>query len=220
MKRISLFLSFFLGLPKTLFFNFKLLPFKDAIFLPVWVSRNVFLKNTTGKLFLGAVKPGIVRIGFGDVGVFDKKVSRTIWDVSGEARFVGSAHIGHGSKLSVSGMIEFGENFVVTAESVFIAANQICFGQNVLVSWQVTFMDTDFHSIFDNNDKRINEDDEIVIGDEVWIGFGATLLKGSGLADGSVVASRSLISKKYTEPFCLLGGVPATVLRKGIRWEM
>lgn len=220
MNRIKFIFSLFLGLPKTIFFNFKLLPLNVAIFLPVWVSRKVILKNTSGELVLASIKPGIVRIGFGDVGVFDKKISRTIWDVSGVARFSGRAHIGHGSKLSVSGVIDFGKNFVVTAESTFIASKRISFGSNVLVSWWVTFMDTDFHSIFDDNNVRINEDHEITVGSNVWIGFGASLLKSAVVPDGSVVASKSLISREYTESATLLGGVPAKVLRQRIRWEM
>ena len=43
---------YFLGLPKTICFNFKYFPFKQAVRLPILVSHRVVLKSLKGKIIL------------------------------------------------------------------------------------------------------------------------------------------------------------------------
>lgn len=115
---------FFRVILRTLYFNFKVLPLKQAIKLPIFLSRKVYLRKISGKIVLeGDVYPGMVRIGFNDVGIFDNKVSRTILTIFGTLIFKGEADIGHGSKLSVggNGVLVLGENFKISAESSIIA---------------------------------------------------------------------------------------------------
>ena len=65
----------------------------------------------------------MISIGYGEVGIFDMKRSRSIWQVYGEVVFKGKANIGHGSKISVdkNGTLELGNNFKTTAESAIVS---------------------------------------------------------------------------------------------------
>ena len=79
---------------KTIYFNFTYLPFKQAILLPIAVSRHVFLLKTKGKIIIEMpVRPGIIKIGYKGVGLFDHKRSRSIWEVSGTVIFKGKTFI-------------------------------------------------------------------------------------------------------------------------------
>ena len=111
-------LHIFCSIPKTLRFNLHYFPFKTALRCPVIVSRRVYLRELHGKVSLPEkADTGSIRIGFGDVGHYDRKRSRTIWQVSGEVNFKGKASIGHGSKISVRGKLALGDGFNITAES-------------------------------------------------------------------------------------------------------
>lgn len=53
----------------------------------------------------------------------------------------------------------------------------------------------------------------IVIGNDVWLGRGVTVLSGVRIGDGAVVGARSLVVKDV-EPYTIVGGVPARLIRK------
>jgi acetyltransferase-like isoleucine patch superfamily enzyme len=224
-RRLYLYL---LGLPKTIFFNFWYLPFKDAIRLPVVVSHRVWLMQLSGKVKIADVSTGAVKIGFGEVGIFDQHRSRTIWQVSGTMEFKGRAKIGHGNKLSVSGHLSLGHGFCITAESAIVAHQSITIGDDVLISWDALVMDTDFHHIYQANTMNRGSDDKssptnipmpVTIGNKVWIGCRALILKGVKIADGVVIAAASSVTKSIDIPHAMAGGSPAQVIREGVRWE-
>ena len=209
-----------LGLPKTLLFNFKYLPWREAVKLPFTVSHRVWFLELSGTVSIrGEVRPGMIEIGFGEVGIFDQHRSRTIWQVSGTVEFKGDAHIGHGSKISVAGKLVLGRNFTITAESSIVAAKEVLIGDDVLLAWDVLLMDTDFHQILDSEGRRVNPDAPVVICDRVWIGCRSLVLKGVRVADGVVVAAGSVVSKSVTLENSVIGGSQISVLRENISWK-
>ena len=207
---------------KTIYFNMKYLPFKMAIKFPFFLSRNVLLKKVSGKLKIPEkYYPGIIKIGFGDVGIYDKKLSKSIWEVKGCIEFTGLTNIGHGTRISVgeNGTLQFGANFNITAESSIVCFHKITFGDDCLLSWDVLMMDTDFHKIR-KAEKQVNSDRSIVIGNHVWIGARCLILKGSSVPDGAVVAAGSVVNKTFTKQNCILAGVPAKIVNEDIEWTL
>ncbi|MFA5404485.1 MAG: acyltransferase [Ignavibacteria bacterium] len=160
-------------------------------------------------------------IGYKNVGVFDEKYSRTILELRGKIIFEGNAFIGHGSKICVneSGILKFGKNTTISAESSIICYKSISFGNDCLISWENLFLDTDFHSIYDSDNNRINNDDSIIIENNVWIGCRCSILKGTHLKNYTIVAPHSLISRNYNGENQIIGGVPAMILKKGVSWK-
>jgi acetyltransferase-like isoleucine patch superfamily enzyme len=53
---------------------------------------------------------------------------------------------------------------------------------------------------------------KVTIGKDVWIGSGCIILPGKTIGEGAVVAAGSVVSKDV-EPFTIVGGVPAKVLK-------
>lgn len=209
-----------ISLYKTLRFNFHYFKLKDAIRLPVIVSRHVLINNLRGQVRLECkVQPGGIRIGFRSVPVFDRFRSRTVLNVGGGTIiFKGRAVLGQGTRIGTGGILTFGENFQVTAETTIICDESITFGRDVLCSWQCQIMDTDFHQIIDNGEIKSNTS-PINIGDHVWIGSRVIINKGTEIPANSVIASGSVVAGKFTEPDTLLAGVPATVKKKNINWK-
>lgn len=208
------------SIPKTLRFNLHYFPLKTALKLPVVVSHRTYLRELHGKVELPEkVERAMIKIGFGDVGHYDRKRSRSIWQVSGTVTFGGKASIGHGSKLSVRGNLCLGDGFNMTAESAIVCAKEIRFGRDCLLSWDILVMDTDEHPLYNKENERINPDKAILVGDHVWIGCKCVLLKGAEVPDNTVVAAGTLLTSSFTGEHQVIGGNPPTVLKQDIRWE-
>ena len=134
-----------LSLPKSIYFNFKYLGIKDGWKIPVLISYNTYLMETRGRVLIeGPLSFGMVRIGFGGIGLFDKR-NRTIWHVySGTVRFNDGIRIGYGSKISVTnGCLIIGKNVRITASTQIACNKKICIGDDSLISWDNIIMDTD-----------------------------------------------------------------------------
>lgn len=63
-----------------------------------------------------------------------------------------------------------------------------------------------------DEEKRPQDDQDIVIEDDVWIGANVTILKGVTVHSGSVLAAGAVVNRDVP-PFAIVGGVPARVLK-------
>ena len=206
---------------KTIYFNFKYFPLTKAIKLPILVSKNVSLKRMKGKIEIkDKMSFGLIKIGFGDTSIFDRKRDRTIWDVSGIIVFDGKAFIEHGAKLSIhtNAVLEIGLSLFINSATSIVCAKSIKIGKNCLISWECIIIDTDFHKIFFQG-NQINNDQKITIGDNVWIGMRSLILKGSSIPDGSVIAAGSIVTKPLLQSNAIYGETPAKLLKKDIEWK-
>lgn len=222
LKLLKIF-EIFLGLPKSLYFNIYYFGFIRGIKLPILLSNKVKLLKLSGIIELNEnnFKIGIIKIGFPSVGVFDYKNSRSIWEVYGKIKLKENIVMGQGTKISVlkNGVLEIGRNVCITGESTIICRKKIKFGDNCLISWENLFMDTDFHSIKDFDNKILNPDKEIEIGDKVWIGNRSTILKGTIVKNDSVIASNSRVSTKFNSEKVIIAGNPGEIIKENIEWE-
>ena len=152
------------------------------------------------------------KIGFGSVGIFDKRYERSILQIDGIIELKGKCSMGQGARICVTknAVLSFGDNFINSAAGNVICADRIIIGDNVLVSWNTTIMDTDWHRIVNVQTKEIFEQTRnIYIGNNVWIGMGASVLKGSVIPNGCIIASNAVITKVFNNENSLLAGNPA-----------
>ncbi|WP_300668868.1 hypothetical protein [Desulfoluna sp.] len=220
-KKLILFFRYVLAIPKTLIFNFRYFKLPVALKFPVIVSHNTRFIHLGGRIEIGVIKPGIVRIGFGSVDTIDFKSRRTLFMLDGTLRFRGKAKIGYGSALSVTGTLDIGHNFQISSASTIICAEAITIGNDTLLSWDILIMDTDQHTISCQlSEKRVNPNKRITIGDHVWIGARCTILKGSVIPGNTVVASATLFSgNTFDEEHTAIGGTPPAILKTNIQWH-
>ncbi len=212
------------SIPKTILFNFKYLKFNQAIRLPFKISYKVILKSVKGKIELNIKKlnRGIIRIGFGDVAIFDNKKSKSIWNVNGCVIFNGECNIGHGSKIDVgsNARLVIGDKFTITSESTIICKKEVIIGDNCLISWDVLIMDTDFHKIFDRKGTMLNPDKSVIIGNRVWIGCRSVLLKGALIGDECIIAANSVVTKACPGKNKIYGSNPIIELKGEVSWGL
>lgn len=147
--------------------------------------------------------------------------------------------VGEGCLITASFVVETGHGKITVGDNTFIGgglfvcAEQIDIGSDVMFSWGCTVIDTDAHSL----DWRKRQNDvkdwkrgvtegavgkykdwsavtskKITVGNRAWIGFNTILLKGVNIGEGAVVAAGSVVTRDV-EPYTLVGGNPARLIK-------
>ncbi len=139
------------------------------------------------------------------------------------------------SLLRPEAHIKIGRNCQLGA-SQFIAASRIEVGDDVLMAWGCTIIDTDNHAL-EWNDRKLDvqrcrdawaltggqdiarlhdwrpvQIKNVSIGDKTWIGFNSIVLKGSFVGEGTVVGAGSVVIGSLA-PWTLAAGNPCRVIR-------
>ncbi len=123
--------------------------------------------------------------------------------------------IGSGSNIFIgSGASLILGSGYIDRKAVIYCYNNIKIGCNVMIAEDVMIRDSNNHSIL--YDEYVKEA-PVVIGDKVWIGARATILCGVTIGEGSVVAAGAVVTKDVPA-HCLVGGVPAKILKTNIEW--
>lgn len=60
-------------------------------------------------------------------------------------------------------------------------------------------------------------DKDVIIENDVWIGCNVTLLSGVKIGRGSIIAAGAVVNKSMP-PYCIIGGVPAKVIK--FKWTI
>ncbi|MBH1939414.1 acyltransferase [Mobilitalea sibirica] len=95
----------------------------------------------------------------------------------------------------------------------------IVIGERCLFSSEVTLRTGDSHSILSSKGNRINPSRSIRIGCHVWIGNRTILTKGAEVATNSIVATGAIVTGKFVKPGCIIGGIPAKVIKENVNWD-
>lgn len=143
---------------------------------------------------------------------------RNLIEISDDVRFKS----GRIFLLDTTGQhIRIGRHTTVQGAFLLIdeAAN-IDIGEDCMLSTDIIIRCGDKHSILDKeSSKRLNPSKSIKIHERVWIGRDVQILKGSELLPETVVATRAVVTRAFSEGHCVIGGIPAAVIRRGIRWD-
>jgi acetyltransferase-like isoleucine patch superfamily enzyme len=218
------FLELFISIPKTLFFNFKLLPIKYAIRIPCIVSYKVKLKGINRNNFIFEQLPshfGSIRIGFGKSASGERESKKGLIAITNGKIIVKDViGLSQGCVIVVNNSnLYLGKNFKCNYSTTIVSTNSdIKFGDDVVCGWNVTIRNIDGHFIIDKGKVKQNNS-PIKIGDHSWICAKSTILKGVTLGENNVVAYGSLLTKATGENNVLYGGVPASIIKKDINWK-
>ena len=215
------------SIPKTLYFCFCYLPIKQAVKLPIWIHFRTKVKcpknNHISLKISSSIRFAMIRVGFHLVPAKDPNVGSSICiESGGRLEFKGEAHIGRGSRIFVArgGNLILGDNFAISASSTILCYKKMIFGNDIQFSWDCLVMDSDTHSIYDEEGNRFNEDKQIIVGNKVWIGCGVTVLKGSVIPNNCVIGAKSVVSTNNFLSDSIIVGNPAKSIKKIGKWEL
>lgn len=90
-------------------------------------------------------------------------------------------------------------------------------GQDCMFSSDCRFYTTDFHSIVDDKNDRVNSPNNIVIGDHVWLGSHVAILKNTFLEGNNIVGTGSVVKGQFIKN-TVIAGNPARIIKKDTNW--
>lgn len=174
------------------------------------------------QLYSDFIKLGMIQIGFAGAGILNEKRDISVIGIAkgGKLIFMGHCRINAGTNLNIGSdvVVKIGNNVVVNGKADIISQRGITIGDNSIISWNCTLLDTDFHKIIKNG-KTTNISEQIKIGTNCWVGCETTFLKGAAIPDNCVVGAKSLINKKFSVKNSLICGNPAKEIQYNIEWE-
>lgn len=119
--------------------------------------------------------------------------------------------------------ITIGDNVAFgPGQRIWTTGAQVKIGNDVMFGPMVTIITGDHRTDIPGkpmkevgaDEKRPENDQDVVIGNDVWIGANVIILKGVTISSGSVVAAGAVVTKSLREPNCIWGGVPACLLKR------
>lgn len=216
------------NLLKTIVFNVKMLPLRQAAKLPILFFGKVSFRSLNGKAIIkGPVYTGMIKIGVKDEYV-DTSRSETIWTINGTIKFSGPVKFCRGSYV----LVAKGAELKIGTSGVFIGAHLkiLCFdrieiGNCVRVAWECQLYDSSFHYVQTGPDDSVKPlPKPVIIGDRVWVGNRCTISKGAVIPNDTIIAAGSMVNKDFSESssFNMLAGVPAKVKATGLSrvWDL
>jgi acetyltransferase-like isoleucine patch superfamily enzyme len=142
-------------------------------------------------------------------------------------RFGAYARVDGTVEVYERGRLTVGSHFFLGRSRIY-CAHEMNIGNYVLISDNVSIMDSDLHPIQARHRRGIAEawsagafpdvyvgipGAAVSIADDVWIGFGASVLKGVTIGQGAIVGAGSLVNADVP-PWTMVAGTPARVIRE------
>lgn len=215
--------EFFLSIPKSLYVSLKSLGLKKGIGIPIVVHYKTKISIAKNSIILTneKVKPFSVRLGFGgSEGVSVNKESYFIVKKGAKIFIKNNFFMGAGFSIRVdSGYLSVGNN-VGTNKNCFLSVSEsVTIGDDCIFGWNTQVRDSDGHEIEGSQSLGV-----VNIGMNNWIGAHTTILKNVTLGDGNVVALGSIVTSSINKAdkkldAMLIGGYPAKVIKKEVKWN-
>lgn len=205
---------------KTIYFNFRYLPFRQAVYLPIWITTNFkVMKLKRGQIVLDF--PYRKNFFLGDCGSVGLQEMKGGIYMEEDAKLILNAMcvIGQGTTLRCdkNAVIELGRNFYCNKNCHLRSAEKIKIGDECSLGWNVQINTDDGHAIL-HDGKEVGRIGSIEIGNHVWVTSNTIVTKNVKIADGCIVAQGAVVTKSITELKSLIAGIPAKVIKDNIAW--
>lgn len=203
----------------TLYFNFRYLPIRHAVKLPIKIRGNIRTNLKKGDIIFcddSNVHAGMLKLGYNGTPFIAQNSESSIIIRGGGRMIVGNdVVIGEGMNIYIDSGTLFLSNDVYCNRNLLIQCeNQITVEDGSLIGWGVSIRDTDGHALSGNVTKK---NSEIIIGKQSWIAADCTVMKGTRISEGSIIGTKSLVlGLQMEEANCLAAGIPAKIKKRNI----
>lgn len=208
----------------TLYVNFRLLKFEQAIKFPIFVYGWPKIYCTSGHVTCeGNIKRGMIKINplvFRRMAPQSQPVELYI---AGNIVFKGKCVIRAGAVITLrpkAKLIIGNDTRICEHCRICCSDTSIEIGDYASISHYVQILDSSFHYIADFNTNRIkNKSKSVKIGNYCWICNSSSISPGAVIPDYTIVASNSIVNKDYSSipSMSIIGGMPAKVLKSNIK---
>lgn len=219
---IPYFMSKCINIIYSFYFNFRYLPFKQACHLPIFVNTFCLgrCKIKRGQLVLSECVRGRIKLGIGESPGMQSFRTRILLGRDSKLLFRGRAVISQGTVMRCDdgAIITLGDNFYCNCNCYIRSTKSITFGNDCSLGWNVTMNTSDGHKVW-HDGEEVQKEGPITIGNHVWLTSNCSILKNVVVSDDSIVANNALVNKSFTQSHCLIGGLPARIIKTNIDWQ-
>jgi virginiamycin A acetyltransferase len=112
-------------------------------------------------------------------------------------------------------LYHFGEEFLIIGKFCALGTGVqfIMNGANHSLSGFSTYPFYIFGNGWENSEPAEVSKGDTRVGNDVWIGYDSLIMPGVKIGDGAVIGARSVVTRDV-EPYAIVGGNPARLLRK------
>ena len=203
---------------KSIYFNFKLLPFRQAIKFPVLFSFSVRFGGLNGELIFNVpIQFNMVRFG-AQIEKTKTHANKAQLTLNGKLIINGKLNVcpDYNIYIDSNGSLSIGQNtFIGSNVKISSIGAAINIGSQVQISYDSQLMSSNVHYIMDVETREIQAiNGNININDYSWIANRCSIMKGSALPAKSIVTSNSLVNKNFINlpENSIIGGVPAKLI--------
>lgn len=94
----------------------------------------------------------------------------------------------------------------------------VTIGKDCMFSANIYVRNGDSHTIYNDQDEKVNPAKNVIIGDRVWVGYGVTILKGSIIESDCIIGTQSVVTGKHIPEGSIAAGNPVRTLKQGFHW--
>lgn len=216
-----------INLWRTIYFNFRTLPFRKAVKIPVFIYGKIRFYMLNGRVIFKDcdISRGMIKIGKNSDCFSLDNGTGFISLASGNSCLIfrGKAKIGVNPIIrSVGGKIDFG-NEAFFGSNIKIVANgaDVIIGAHCRIAFETNIVNSGFHYVYNSSKKcYANCNRTITIGAYNWIGNRTSISAGAKTKDHTIICSNSLVGKDYSkieEEYPMLAGIPAKYIASGMK---
>ena len=209
-----------LNLVVTLYFNFKVLPFRQAIKLPFHLYGKIYIHSLRGQVCINSphITSGMIKIGYRWWDLFPVSLLPTqIW-IDGKIIFGYNVIVSGGVGLFVQhkdATLLIGNKCLLGGGTLLKSLDVLEIGDYTRITGNCTIMNSNMHYVKNIDNGIVKKPwGKIVIGKYCWINGGTVVTKGTVIPDYSIVARNSFLNKDYStfgESNLFIVGSPAKV---------
>lgn len=206
----------------TIYLNFRLCSFRDAIHFPLFVYGGIMIDSARGKFrFPHGCKRGMVTFGV-IRGHFTAPKGKVFFCLHEKSEIIVtgtcSFSIDSSLRLTKGARLKLGKNVRIGDSVKIMAENYIEIGDNSEITFECQVMDTNFHYTMDRETKCIRPKNvPVILGKNNWVGNRTSVMKGCVTPDNCIVASNSLLNRNYgDEKYIVIAGSPAKIVKNNI----
>lgn len=204
------------SMPSTIRFNLHYLPLSQAVRLPVILYKPRLLKLKGRVMIEGQVRFGQILLGQPLVSLYPND-GVVYENHGGTITFRGNCAFGNHTAMSIGpqGHLVVGADVCASAGLRLACHHSLTLENRVRLGWEVTMLDTDFHSLTRMDGGTTQPARPVVIGENSWLGYGCTVLKGTMLPPYTTVSARTVLNRVYDfPPYSVVGDKAEVVVRR------
>lgn len=211
-----LFKKFFWYLPQSAYFNFKFLPFSQAIRMPILLYKPHFIRlKGNVRIEADKITPGMIQMGY-LVNTCNPNNGITL-DLDGTIIFKGRAVFANDSYIMIrdKGTLTLGRDLDCNCK--IKCAQSIEIGDETWIAYDSMIMDSDWHALTDiTTGKLLKKTSPVKIGKHNFISYKCIVTKGAVTPDYATFMPQSLINRVYESgEYPLFGGNPCELIDEG-----